>query len=267
MALYIVPVPIGNLRDITLRAVDILNSVDFIIAEDTRHSLKLLNSLGIKKRLYSYYKPKEEEKSREILRLLERQSGALITDSGTPLISDPGGVLVRKAIEKGVEVISLPGPTAFVPALTNSGLKTDRFLFIGFPPRKGGKLRTFLEESAGTEFTLIFYESPRRVEAFLEAAAEIFGNRRFSLSKELTKKNERVIRGYLPDFRELLAGVKLLGEFVIVIEGAEESPSGGRPELNTVDDIYNYFRTSHGISRNQIKKILQKRNEPVSDHE
>ena len=259
MALYIVPVPIGNLKDITLRAIDILNSVDFIIVEDTRYSLKLLNNLGIKKKLYSYYKPKEEEKAEKIIRHLDNKNGAIITDSGTPLVSDPGNILIRKAIEKGIDIISLPGPTAFVPALTNSGLYSDTFLFAGFSPRKGGKLRSHLEQFSGMKFTLMFYESPRRVEKFLEIAYEVFGERDFSISKELTKKNEKVLRGNLKDHKELLKDTKLLGEFVIVIGGNTENEVEGKPELNSVEDIFKYFKTKYDLSRNSVKKALMNR--------
>lgn len=259
MPLYIVPVPIGNLKDITLRAIDVLKTVDFIIVEDTRYSLKLLNSLGIKKKLYSYYKPREEEKAENIIKHLEGKDGALITDSGTPLISDPGLILIRKVIERGIEIISLPGPTAFVPALTNSGLPTDKFLFIGFSPKKGGKLKAFLEEFKDMNFTMIFYESPRRVEKFMETAFLVFGDRRFSISKELTKKNEKVIRGNLSDFNEIVKGTKILGEFVIVIEGNRGDDTETAPDMNTIEDIYEHFRGKYGISRNKIKKIIMTR--------
>jgi len=259
MALYIVPVPIGNLKDITLRAIDILKSVDFIIAEDTRYSLKLLNNLGIKKKLYSYYKPKEEEKAKTIIKYLLNKNGALITDSGTPLISDPGNILIRKALGEGIDIISLPGPTAFVPALTNSGLPADTFIFAGFSPKKGGKLKTHLEQYSGLKHTLIFYESPRRVQRFLETAYEIFGNRRFSISKEISKKNEKTIRGTLSDHKELIEEIIALGEFVIVIEGNRGDESEDKPELNSVEDIFDYFKSGYGISRNEIKKILMTR--------
>ncbi len=256
MALYIVPVPIGNLKDITLRAIEVLKNVDFIIVEDTRYSLKLLNSLGIKKRLYSYYKPKEEEKSETIIKYLDGKNGALITDSGTPLISDPGLILIRKAIEKGIEIISLPGPTAFVPALTNSGLPSDNFLFIGFSPKKEGKLGKFLEQFKNINFTMIFYESPRRVEKFMEMAFQVFGNRKFSISKELTKKNEKVVRGNLEERKEISEKIKFLGEFVIVIEGKSGPDAEDVYELKTIDDIYKHFKGKFGISKNKIKKIL-----------
>jgi len=259
MALYIVPVPIGNLKDITLRAIDVLNSVDFIIAEDTRYSLKLLNNLGIKKKLYSYYKPKEEEKAKSIIKYLANKNGALITDSGTPLISDPGYILIKKAIDEGIGIISLPGPTAFVPALTNSGLPADTFFFAGFSPKKGGKLRSHLEQYSGFKHTLIFYESPRRVQKFLETAYAVFGNRRFSISKELSKKNEKIIRGKLKDHKELVEEIMALGEFVIVIEGETGDEIGAKPELNSVEDIFDYFKSEYSISKNDIKKVLMTR--------
>ncbi len=259
MALYIVPVPIGNLKDITARAVEILNYVDFIVVEDTRYSLKLLNSLNIKKKLVSYYKPKEEQKSVMILKLLENKEGAIITDSGTPLISDPGFILVKKVIEKGIEIISLPGPTAFVPALTNSGLPPDTFHFAGFSPRKRGKLKLYLKKLENLETTLIFYESPRRVVDFLEIANEVFGNRRFSISKELSKKNEKIIRGKLGDFKSVLGETKILGEFVIVIEGNIGESTESVPEINSMDDVYEYFKNKFGISKNILKRKLIKK--------
>ena len=132
MSIYIVPVPIGNLKDITLRAIEILKEVDFIIAEDTRYSLKLLNYFGIKKSIISYYKPCENKKAEKILSLLKTKKAALITDSGTPLISDPGFILIKKAIENGVEIIPLPGPTAFIPAIVASGIDPSKFIFLGF---------------------------------------------------------------------------------------------------------------------------------------
>jgi 16S rRNA (cytidine1402-2'-O)-methyltransferase len=144
MTLYVVPVPIGNLKDITLRAIDILKKVDFVITEDTTYSLKLLNHLGIKKKLLSYFRHQEARKADRILDRLEGQDGALISDCGTPLISDPGFILIKKAIERGIPVVALPGPTAFVPALVLSGINPESFMFLGFPPRKQNELETYL---------------------------------------------------------------------------------------------------------------------------
>lgn len=263
MSLFIVPVPIGNLTDITLRAIETLKSVEFIIAEDTRYSLKLLNHLEIKKKIVSYYKPKENEKSEEILGAMTRPPGvsaALITDSGTPAISDPGYILVKKAIEKGIEIVSLPGPTAFVPALVASGIEPGRFLFLGFPPRKKGELSRFLKNLSMLEFTLVFYESPRRVNAFIETAAAILGSRKFALVKELSKKNEKIIRGKLSQVIDVLADETLLGEMVVIIEGRSGEADAEEPlQLTCMDDLFTYFKEKHNISRNQLKKVLMKR--------
>jgi 16S rRNA (cytidine1402-2'-O)-methyltransferase len=260
MTLFIVPVPIGNLGDITLRAIEVLKTVDFIIAEDTRYSLKLLNHLQIKKSLYSYYKPKEQEKSEKILGMLKNQNAAIITDSGTPLVSDPGFVLVKKAIAAGVEIISLPGPTAFVPALVGSGIDPARFLFLGFPPRKKSELVKFLKESAPLPYTLVFYESPRRLEDFLRAASDVLGHREFAIAKELSKKHETFIRGNLGDLEETLAGEIILGEVVAVIAGNSGEEEGERElRLESREDIFDYFKEKHNISRNHIKGILMKK--------
>ena len=262
MPLYIVPVPIGNLGDITLRAIETLKSVDLVAAEDTRYSLKLLNHLGIKKRMVSYFKPKELEKSAYILQqLTEGQSVALITDSGTPGISDPGFILIRQAIEAGIKVESLPGPTAFVPALTLSGISCAQFLFLGFPPRKTGELELYLKNLKALDYALIFYESPRRLEHFMAVAAKILGNRSFAIVKEISKKNERVIRGNLHHLETLLSQEVLLGEFVVIIEGYGEQKEKETEsiQLDSLEDIFTYFKENHGISKNQLKKVLMRK--------
>ncbi len=260
MALYIVPVPIGNLLDITLRAIDTLKLVDVIAAEDTRYSLKLLNHLGIKKKLVSYYKPKEQEKATQIItQLLAGRNVALITDSGTPAISDPGFILIKQAIDHHIEVISLPGPTAFVPALVCSGLQPHPFLFLGFPPRKTNELTRFLQQLVSLPYTLIFYESPRRTATFLNRAASVLGNRKFVVVKELSKKNEKFIRGALGTVTEIMAGETLLGEMVILIDGQTETRDTTDPsnlKLNSLEDLYTYFKETHHISKNQLKKVL-----------
>lgn len=264
MSLFLVPLPIGNLQDITLRAIEILKAVDFIVAEDTRYSLKLLNHLGIKKRMVSYYKPKEREKAAQIVRELnDGLSAALITDSGTPGISDPGFILVGEAIASGIDIQSLPGPTAFVPALVASGIDPAQFLFLGFPPRKTGVLKAMLKELRLLSYTLIFYESPRRVSGFLDIAAAVLGNRSFALVKELSKKNEKIIRGSLHALKEILAEETLLGEMVIVIAGASDSERANEKtplHLNSLDDLFDYFKDNHNISKNQLKKVLMNRN-------
>lgn len=260
MALFIVPVPIGNLGDITLRSIDVLKSVDFIIAEDTRYSIKLLNHLKIKKKMVSYYKPKEVQKSDQILKMLLKSNGALITDSGTPLISDPGYVIVRKVIDSGIELISLPGPTALIPALTLSGLDSSKFFFMGFPPKTEGKLRTFLESIKDVKNTIVFYESPRRTERFLRLSFEILGNRKFALIKELSKKNEKVIRGELKNYQNIVKNEKILGEIVLVYDGSSVDISKDAPEINSMEDIYRYFKKKYSIPKNRLKNKIMKKN-------
>jgi len=261
--LYLVPVPIGNLKDITLRAIEVLKTVDFIIAEDTRYSLKLLNHLEIKKHMVSYFKPRENEKAEAIIKkLAECRSAALITDSGTPGISDPGYILVKRAIAGGVRIVSLPGPTAFVPALVASGINPGRFLFMGFPPRKKSELTRFLKEISTHEYALVFYESPRRVWDFLKTAADVLGNRKFALAKEISKKNETVIRGELGELDTLLAEETILGEMVVIIDGFRaDSKEDGEDslQLNSMEDLFRYFKETHNISKNQLKKILMKK--------
>jgi 16S rRNA (cytidine1402-2'-O)-methyltransferase len=260
MALYIVPTPVGNLGDITRRAIEVLRRVDFIIAEDTRYSQKLLNHLEIKKKIVSHYRPREESQAEKIIALLADRDGALITDSGTPAISDPGFILIGKAIERGIAVIPLPGPTAFVPALVASGIDPQRFLFLGFPPRRRGELQRFLKPLAALPYALVFYESPRRVEDFLRGAAEAFGARRFALVKELSKTHEKVIRGRLDEWAETLKNETILGEMVLVIAGSPQAgPSEPAPRLQSVEDIYAFFRERHGLGKNELKKILMKK--------
>jgi len=260
MALYIVPTPVGNLQDITRRAIDVLSRVDFIIAEDSRYSQKLLNHLQIKKKIISHYRPKEETQAEKIVSLLENQDGALITDSGTPAISDPGFILIRKAIALGIPVIPLPGPTAFIPALVASGIDPQRFLFLGFPPRRPNDMLSFFKSLAPLPYTLVFYESPRRVEKFLKNAAAVFGARPFAMAKELSKKHEKMIRGRLDGWPAVLKDEIILGEMVMVIAGNPQlQPLEAAPCLQSIEDIYAYFRERHGLGKNQLKKVLMKK--------
>jgi 16S rRNA (cytidine1402-2'-O)-methyltransferase len=218
--LFIVPTPIGNLEDITLRALRILKEVDFILAEDTRTSGNLLKHYGIEKKLVPHHLFNEHKTIENILgRLRDGASCALVSDAGTPAISDPGFLLVRACIEAGLRVECLPGPTAFVPALVNSGIASNHFVFEGFLPHKKGR-HTRLTELAVEEKTMIFYESPHRLVKALTQFAEYFGeDRHASVSRELTKIYEENIRGSL---RELIThfGKKMVkGEVVIVIAG------------------------------------------------
>lgn len=218
--LYLVPTPIGNLSDITFRAIEALKAVDFILCEDTRTSSVLLNHFGIQKPLSPYHQHNEHKVLQHLVdQLLTGKSMALITDAGTPGISDPAFLLVRECVRKGVAVECLPGATAFVPALVNSGLPTNRFIFEGFLPLKKGR-HTLFTKLCEEERTLIFYESPMRLVKTLDEMAEYFGNNRLcSVSRELTKKFEETKRGGLKEVADYFRGKPVKGEIVIVVAG------------------------------------------------
>lgn len=218
--LYLVPTPIGNLEDITLRAVNVLKSVDAILAEDTRTSGFLLKHLGISKPLQSYHIHNEHQTVQRIIqRILKGETMALVSDAGTPAVSDPGFLLVRECLKNGIDIECLPGPTAFVPALVNSGLPTDRFTFEGFLPHKKGR-QTRLIALQEEERTMIFYESPHRLLKSLEQFAEYFGaDRQASVSRELTKLFEETIRGTLTEIIAYFAEKTIKGEIVIIVAG------------------------------------------------
>ncbi|WP_118193242.1 16S rRNA (cytidine(1402)-2'-O)-methyltransferase [Albibacterium indicum] len=219
--LYLVPTPIGNLEDITHRAIRILKEVDIILAEDTRTSAPLLKHFGIEKRVLSHHQHNEHKAVAEIIKFLkEGQDVALISDAGTPAISDPGYLLVREAIKNNVEVICLPGPTAFVPALVNSGLPNDRFVFEGFLPIKKGR-QTRLKALINEERTLIFYESPHRIVKTLNDLAEYFGGERpASVSREISKLYEETVRGSIEELLHHFQSTNIKGEFVICVQGS-----------------------------------------------
>lgn len=218
--LYIVPTPIGNLDDITIRAVHVLGQVDFILAEDTRTTAYLLRHLGIEKKMYSHHKFNEHATVKMVAAsIAEGHTVALVSDAGTPGISDPGFLLVRTCVEQGIEVETLPGATAFVPALVQSGFPCDRFCFEGFLPQKKGRMK-HLSSLAGEERTMIFYESPFRVVKCLEQMAEVFGQeRRVSVSREITKKFEQTVRGTIGEVIRHFSEHEPKGEFVIVVSG------------------------------------------------
>lgn len=218
--LYLVPTPLGNLKDITLRALEILQSVDVILCEDTRTSSKLLNHYNIQKPLSPYHQHNEHKIAGHITDQLEAgKTMALITDAGTPGISDPAFLLVRECIKRDVKVECLPGATAFVPALVNSGIPTNRFVFEGFLPLKKGR-QTLIKQLAEEERTMIFYESPMRLVKTLEDLVRYFGSiRRCCVSRELTKLFEENKRGSLQDVSEYFKSKTVKGEIVIVVEG------------------------------------------------
>lgn len=218
--LYIVPTPIGNLDDITLRAIKVLEEVDFILAEDTRTSSVLLKHLGIDKPLRSHHKFNEHATVAAVAESIEAgRNVALISDAGTPGISDPGFLLVRTCVEAGIEVETLPGATACIPALVQSGFPCDRFCFEGFLPQKKGRMKR-LAELAEESRTIVFYESPFRVVKCLEQLSEVFGaERRVAVSRELTKKFEQTVRGTLAEVITHFKNHQPKGEFVIVLAG------------------------------------------------
>ncbi|MHC5077149.1 MAG: 16S rRNA (cytidine(1402)-2'-O)-methyltransferase [Planctomycetota bacterium] len=220
--LYLVATPIGNMSDISLRALEVLREVDFVVSEDTRKTGVLLKKFEIKKKQISFHEHNEKQAGERIIGLLrEGKEVALVSNAGTPGISDPGFTLVRSAIEEGMEITMIPGPTAFLPALVLSGLAVHSFTYRGFAPRKSGKRKTYFEADKESPYTLIYYEAPHRLKAFLKDALEVFGDRRATLAKELTKMFETIKRGRIS---ELLEGLEEnpKGEYVVVIEGAEE---------------------------------------------
>jgi 16S rRNA (cytidine1402-2'-O)-methyltransferase len=221
--LYLIATPIGNLDDISLRALEILRQVDLIASEDTRHTGRLLSRFNIETQQMSFHEHNERKALRRIDQYLaEGRSVALVSDAGTPGISDPGYTLVRHAIEHNIEVTMVPGPTALVMALVLSGLPTHAFTFRGYPPRKSGKRRNFIAVDADTPHTLVFYESPHRLVGFLEDALEVLGDRQAAVANELTKLYENVQRGSLSGLITALRAEDsdIRGEYTIVIAGA-----------------------------------------------
>ncbi len=218
--LYICPTPIGNLEDITLRALRVLQEADLIAAEDTRRTLKLLNHYNIKTPMTSYYEHNKQQKSTYLIEQLKAGKNiALVSDAGTPGISDPGEELVKKALEEGIQVVSLPGPTAITTALVASGLPAGNFFFRGFLPRNAKERRLCLEDLKGLKDTIVLYVAPHRVLDVLEDCRGILGNRKIVLARELTKKYEEFIRGQLSDVITLLSNREIKGEMVLLIEG------------------------------------------------
>ncbi|HAE85440.1 MAG TPA: 16S rRNA (cytidine(1402)-2'-O)-methyltransferase [Anaerolineaceae bacterium] len=226
--LYIVATPIGNLGDITYRAVETLKQVDLIASEDTRKTSILLRHYGISKPQIAFHMMNEAKMTTKLLeRLKSGETIALVTNAGTPGISDPGYSLVHAALEAGVEVTSLPGPSAVITALTLADLPLHSFTFKGFPPHKEGPRKRFLEMEQESPHTLVFYESPYRLLAFLQDALEIYGDRRAIVANDLTKKFERIYRGMLSQIAEELAQEPIRGEYCICIEGHTSKKTEG----------------------------------------
>lgn len=222
--LYVVPTPIGNLEDITLRAIRILQEVDTIVCEDTRQTIKLLAHLKISKPLISFYTQNQLKRIPQIISMLDvGKNIALVSDCGTPAISDPGYYLIKEAIAKDIGVIPLPGACALITALVGSGLTTDSFIFLGFLKKKTGKMKKELEQAKSIQKTIIFYESPHRILKTLEICREIFGEQsEVVLARELTKKFEEFIRGTIKEVVEKMSSREILGEFIVLLKPITE---------------------------------------------
>lgn len=218
--LFVVPTPIGNLEDITLRAIRILQEADTIVCEDTRQTVKLLSHLKISKPLVSFYTQNQLKRIPQIISMLDSGKNiALVSDCGTPSISDPGYYLIKEALDKEIKVVPLPGACALITSLVGSGLTTDSFIFLGFLRRKTGKMKKELEQAKFLGKTIVFYESPHRILKTLEVCKEVFGEQvKIVLARELTKKFEEFIRGSICDVINILQNRQILGEFVVLIE-------------------------------------------------
>lgn len=258
--LYLVATPIGNLEDITLRALRILREVDLIAAEDTRKTLKLLNHFDISKPLTSFFRHNESRKGEYIISLLkEGQNIALVSDAGTPAISDPGEELVGMAIEEGITVSPIPGPVAAISALIVSGQSTGRFVFEGFIPmnKRGRKER--LKELEFEQRTMIFYEAPHKLKYTLEDMLKFWGNRKIVLAREITKMYEEIIRTDLEHAIEKYNEDNPKGEFVIVVEGSKEEKQDEEIELLPIEEAVNAY-IEKGLSKmDAMKKVAQER--------
>lgn len=253
---YLIPTPIGNLDDITLRAVNTLKMVEVIFSEDTRVTSLLLNHLNIKKKLISSHEYNEKENEEKFLKYLEDGNDVgIVTDRGTPIISDPGYDLVKVAIEKGYNVVGLPGPTALIPALITSGINPSPFLFYGFLNSKQSKRNKELEELKKEKATIIFYESPHRLKETLEDINKIFGNRKISISKEISKKYEEVVRGTITEVIDKFDNIK--GEFVVVVEGNTDCVD--YTNISVVEHVTAYIKEGNSVN-DAIKLVAKDRN-------
>ena len=255
--LYLISTPIGNLDDITYRSVKILNDVDVIFSEDTRVTLNLLNYLGINKKLIALHEHNEDMAKEKVLEYLKNGNNiALVTDRGTPIISDPGYKTVKYITDNNYNVVALPGPTAFVPALITSGLAPQPFLFYGFLDSKDSLKRSELERLSDEEKTIIFYEAPHRIIRTLNMMLDIFGDRNISISREISKKFDTIYRGKISDVINIIPEK---GEFVIIVEGVKDKIVDNN--ITIKDAVDNYIRTGFDVMTS-IKKVAKDRNVP-----
>ena len=255
-SLYLIPTPIGNLDDITVRASKTLETVDFILCEDTRETGKLLSKYNIKKKLVSCHEFNEDKiKSNVVDELSKGMNIGLVTDQGTPIISDPGYIIAREVIRCGYNVISLPGATAFVPALTSSGISPSPFIFYGFLNAKNSKQKSELEALKNLKYTMIFFESVHRIKDTLKNMLEVFGDRNISINREISKIHEEIVRGKISELIDLVDDMK--GEFVIIVEGNNEVVDFS--SLSIIDHVKVYV--DDGMSeKDAIKLVAKERN-------
>ena len=258
-SVYLVPTPIGNLEDMTYRAIDVLRKVDVIFSEDTRVTLQLLSHFEIKNKLVHMDDHNEDSVKNDILRYLEDgKNAAIVTDRGTPIISDPGYKTVKFLKEKGYNVIALPGATAFVPALVASGISSEHFTFYGFLSSKEKKMLDELETLKDSEYTLIFYEAPHRILKTLSTMLDVFGDRNISISREISKLHESVFVGKIS---EAIKNIEVKGEFVIIVSASDEIFDNG---LSIIDSVSLYIRS--GLSTmDAIKRVAHERKLPKND--
>ena len=252
-SLYIVATPIGNLEDMTHRAIRVLGEVDLIAAEDTRHTRKLLTHFGITTGLVSYYREKESQRSSELIaKMIAGADIALVSDAGTPAISDPGSILVRKARKEGLKIIPIPGASALSAAISCAGLTPGSFLFIGFPPAKGGQRRQLLTSLRSSQYPLVFYKSPHRINKFISDAEEILGERTILWAREITKKFEDITETSLSELSATIKDKKMRGEIVVIIHPAIQEAATGE----SIDEILNWYHQNSDLSmRDVCKKV------------
>lgn len=260
--LYLVPTPIGNLEDMTYRSINILNTVEVIFSEDTRVTLQLLNHFDIKKKLIALHDHNEDSEKEKVLEYLKNgKSVAIVTDRGTPIISDPGYKTVKYVTDNGYNVVGLPGANAFVPALITSGIEPSPFMFYGFLNSKDSKRKTELENLKFCKYTIIFYEAPHRIKKTMEEILDIFGDRQVSLSREISKKFESIYRGNISDLLPTLDNIK--GEFVIVVSPYKEDNSNNN-ELSVIDNVKLYIENGMEVM-DAIKRVAKERNIPKNE--
>ncbi|MDO5689417.1 MAG: 16S rRNA (cytidine(1402)-2'-O)-methyltransferase [Tissierellia bacterium] len=260
--LYIVPTPIGNLEDITLRALNILRSVDLIACEDTRHTLKLLNHYGIQAQRISYHEHNERQRTGEILEKIERGAKvALVSDAGMPVISDPGDILVKAALEASISVVVLPGANAALTALVGSGLPAKKFSFQGFMPRKSTEIKEVLQRAMGLADTTIFYESPKRLLRTLEEIQILNPDWKIAVARELTKLHEEIHRGSVTEILDYFSEFGVRGEIVLLLEGGASKPPSQQDAIEAMERLMEEG-LSHSQAVKQVAKELgMKRNE------